>query len=162
LFSTRKVEKYNKKLFVFEFLDLFQGGFKTERERQLLVNFIKEHNKERNTFYVLEMDNKSMGMVSLKFNNINNNPTLDIDYLFVHNNYRKKKFEILGDKTISQFLLAFTIGVIAPKIKNLVKFRYISLYPDKQSKKLLQYYLKLIPNSFELKHNKESWILLKI
>ena len=162
MFSTRKVEKYDKKLFIFEFLELFQDGFKTERERQLLVSFIKEHNKDRNTFYVLEMDNKSMGMVSLKFNNINDNPTLDVDYLFVHKNYRKKKFKILDNKTISQFLLDFTIGIIAPKIKSLVKFKYISLYPDKQSKKLVKYYLKVIPHSFELKYNKESWILLKI
>jgi len=156
------VEKYDEKLAIYNFLNLFKDGFKTNREKELLVSFIKEHNKSKNTFYVLEMQNQSVGMVSLKFDNINTNPTLDIDYIFVHKDYRTKKFKILGNKKISQFLLDFVIKNIAPKIKSLVNFRYISLYPDKQNKKLIKYYLNLIPNSLLLQYKKESWILLKI
>jgi len=158
----KQVKQLNSKIIIPDFLNLFKDGFKTTREKELLVSFIKEHNKNKNTFYVLEMENKSVGMVSLKFDNINTNPTLDIDYIFVHKNYRTKEFEILGDKKISQFLLDFVIKNIAPKIKSLVNFRYISLYPDKQNKKLIKYYLNLIPNSLLLDYKKESWILLKI
>jgi len=160
LFS--KIEKYDKKLVIPEFLNLFNDGFKTNREKELLVNFIKEHNKSKNTFYVLEMNNKSVGMVSLKFDNINTNPTLDIDYIFVHKDYRKKSFKTLGNRKISLFLLDFVIKNIAPKIKDLVNFRYISLYPDKQNKKLIKYYLSLLPNSIDLTYKNETWIILKI
>ena len=114
------VEKYDKKLFIYTFLNLFKDGFKTNREKELLVSFIKEHNKSKNTFYCLK------------------------------------------NKKISQFLLDFVIKNIAPKIKSLVNFRYLSIYPDKQNKKLIKYYLNLIPNSLLLHYKKENWILLKI
>ena len=161
MFSKKKIEKYDEKIIIPEFLNLFHNGFKTDREKELLVYTIKEHNKNKNTFYVLKLDNKSVGMVSLKFNNISDNPTLDIDYLFVHKDYRKKSFKILQNKKISKFLLDFCLGIIAPQIKDLVNFRYISLYPDKQNKKLIKYYLSLLPNSLQLNYKNENWIILK-
>ena len=156
-----KIEKYDEKIIIPEFLNLFNNGFKTDREKELLVYTIKEHNKNKNTFYVLEINNKSVGMVSLKFDNISDNPTLDVDYLFVHKDYRKQTFKNLNNKRISQFLLDFVIKNIAPKIKDLVNFRYISLYPDKQNKKLIKYYLSLLPNSLQLSYKNENWIILK-
>ena len=158
----KQVKQLNSKIIIPDFLNLFKDGFKTNREKELLVSFIKEHNKSKNTFYVLEIENKSVGLICLKFDNINTNPTLDVEYLFVHKDYRKKSFACLKNKKISQFLLDFVIKNIAPKIKSLVNFRYLSIYPDKQNKKLIKYYLYLIPNSLLLHYKKENWILLKI
>ena len=101
MFSKKKIEKYDEKIIIPKFLNLFNNGFKTDREKELLVYTIKEHNKNKNTFYVLEMNHKSVGMVSLKFDNISDNPTLDVDYLFVHKDYRKQTFKNLNNKKIS-------------------------------------------------------------
>jgi len=158
-FSILKVEK---KVVVPTFLDYFQNQFKNERERELLLNLLKDCNNKKNTIYVLEIDDKKVGLVGITFERVMDSPVLSIDYLFVAKDYRKKTFKELGNIIISEFLLNFTVEEIIPKIQEYVMIRYLALYPDMQNEKLANYYLDLIPQSFKIKENKDIWILFKL
>jgi hypothetical protein len=158
-FSILKLEK---KVVIPTFLDYFKNQFNNERERELLLNLLKDCNNKKNTIYVLEIDKIKVGLIGITFERVMDSPVLSIDYLFIAKDYRKKFFEELGNMMASEFLLNFVVEEIVPKIQEYVMIRYLALYPDMQNEKLANYYLDLIPQSFKIKENKDIWILFKL
>jgi len=51
-----KILKFEKKVVIPAFLDFFQNQFENDRERELLLNLLKDCNNKKNTIYVLEID----------------------------------------------------------------------------------------------------------
>ena len=142
------------------FLDYFKNEFENEREKELLLNLLKDCNNKKSYIYLLKSDNKGIGCVGITFDRVIDNPVLSIEYLFVSKSYRKK--EIINNEKVSEFLIHFLYDEVIPKIKAHAPIRYLALYPDRQNEKLTNYYLKLIPKSFKIKEKKEIWILLKV
>jgi len=142
-------------------LKQFENQFKTNRERELLIEAIKSCNKKQSTLYIYYDKNKQpIALINLEFDKIQNLPVVSVGYLFVAKNYRKQT--IFKNITISQLLIFYTIKVIIPQIQNLIQVRHLALYPDQQNEKLTNHYLKIIPNSYKLKNKKEYWILFKV
>ena len=143
------------------FIKFFENEFLNNREYELLKKLINDTNKYKSTIYLLELDNKKVGLIGLSFDRISDSPVLSIDYIFVAKSYRKKRFKKIYNKRISEILIFYAID-LGKKIKDKIALRYLALYPDMQDENLVKYYLSLLPNSFKLKENKETWILLKI
>jgi len=157
-----KILKFENKIVIPTFLDFFSNQFENDRERELLLNLLKDCNNKKNTIYLLEIDNIKVGLVGVTFERVIDSPVLSIDYLFVAKDYRKKSFDILDNKKISEYLISFCIEFLSKEISEYVNIRYLALYPDMQNEKLTNYYLNLIPNSFKIKENRDIWILFKL
>lgn len=151
-----KFQRLNK-----AYLSYFENEFENNREYELLKKLISDSSKNRSTIYVLEIDNKRVGILGLTFDRLSDSPVLSIDYLFVIKSLRGKTFEEMFNKKISEFMILYSLD-IAKKINEVVAVRYLALYPDMQDENLTNYYLSLLPNSFKLKENNETWILLKV
>ena len=149
-----------EKVVIPTFLSYFNGEFQNDRERELLLNLIKDCNNRKSFIYLLKDDKKGIGCIGITFERVMDSPVLSIDYLFVAKSYRKK--EIINNKKVSEFLISFLLDDLIPKIKEHAPIRYLALYPDMQNETLINYYLKLISNSFKIKENKDVWILLKV
>ena len=152
--------KFEKKIVIPNFLDDFKNQFENDRERELLLNLLKDCNNKKNTIYVLEIDNKKVGLVGITFERVMDSPVLSIDYIFVAKEYRKKN--IISELKVSKFLISFITEKIIPKIQEVAMIRYLALYPDMGNEKLTNYYLNLIPQSFKIKEKKDVWILFKL
>jgi len=148
------------KVVIPNFLDYFRDEFDNDRERELLLNLLKDCNNKKSTIYLLKDDEKGIGFVGTTFERVMDSPVLSVDYLFVAKSYRKKR--IINDKKVSEFLISFLLDNVIPLIKKGSIVRYLALYPDMGNEKLTNYYLKLISNSFKIKEKKDIWILLKI
>ena len=151
-----KYQKLNK-----SFLDYYKNEFVNNREYELLKKLIVDTNKYKNTVYVLEIDDKKVGVIGLTFDRVADSSVLSIDYLFVANSFRSKIFKGLYNKKISEIMLLYSLE-IAKKIKKFLTVRYLAIYPDMQNQKLANYYLSLLADAFKLNENKETWILLKV
>jgi len=152
--------KFEKKIVIPNFIDDFKNQFENDRERELLLNLLKDCNNKKNTIYVLEIDNKKVGLVGITFERVMDSPVLSIDYIFVAKEYRKKN--IISELKVSKFLISFITEKIIPKIQEVAMIRYLALYPDMGNEKLTNYYLNLIPQSFKIKEKKDVWILFKL
>jgi len=155
-----KILKFERKVVIPTFLDFFKNQFENDRERELLLNLLKDCNNKKNTIYVLEIDKIKVGVIGITFERVMDSPVLSIDYLFVAKDYRKKI--IAKNYKASQILISFILDNIVPIIQEVAMIRYLALYPDMQNEKLVNYYLNLIPQSFKIKENKDIWILFKL
>jgi len=155
-----KILKFEKKVVIPTFLDFFINQFENDRERELLLNLLKDCNNKKNTIYVLEINKIKVGLIGITFERVMDSPVLSIDYLFVAKDYRKKI--IAKNYKASQILISFILDKIIPTIQEVAMIRYLALYPDMQNEKLANYYLNLIPQSFKIKENKDIWILFKL
>ena len=68
-------------------------------------------------------------------------PVIQVDYLFVDYKYRKVYIDEL-EGTISNYLLLFAMNV-AENVKETIGLKYLALYPDAQSEKLISHYKEM-------------------
>jgi hypothetical protein len=149
-----KIYGYTKKLF-----DSFQfhtSPIRAERERSLLKASFKQVEKSKSVAYLLKFNDISLGFIALSVTSVNEFPSLQIDYLFVSNQYRKEKLSYLEDNTVSEYLIILSTH-IANEIKEKVGLKYLVLYPDQQNKNLIARYKKI---GFKVL-NKE-WMFIKL
>jgi hypothetical protein len=128
---------------------------RAERERGLLVETIKLVQKEKTVLYLLEQDEKPLGMVALSASSIDDSPVIQIDFLFVDYQYRKIILEN-SNTTIAKYLILFAIQ-LSEKIKQEIGLRHLVLYPDAQSDKLINYYKEM---GFEQLN--KYWLFIKL
>jgi len=81
-----------------------------------------------------------------------------IDKIWILNQF-KNQFKTKRDR---ELLIFYTIKFIITQIQNFIQIKHLALYPDQQNEKLINHYLKIIPNSYKLKDKKEFWILMKV
>ena len=134
--------------------------FKNDRERELLIEAIKNCNNKKSTLYIYYDENqKPIALINLEFDKVYELPIVSVGYLFVAKDYRKQKIKYF---TLSQLLIFYTIKVIIPQIQNLIQFSHLGLYPDQQNENLINHYLNIIPNSYKIKDKKDIWIFIKV
>lgn len=128
---------------------------RANRERGLLEETIKFVQKKKTMIYILKLNDIYLGLISLSASSIDDAPVVQIDYLFVDFNYRKLFIEELND-TVSDYLIIFSME-IAQNIQQSIGLKYLALYPDAQSKTLINHYKNMGFNVL----NKE-WLFIKV
>lgn len=125
------------------------------RERGLLQEIIKLTQKNKTILYLLKKDNTILGLIALSASSIDEIPAIQVDYLFVDFRYRRQELKEIKF-TISKYLLAFGIDT-AENIKQTIGLKYLALYPDAQSDKLVSHYKDM---GFSVLN--KYWLIIKL
>lgn len=126
----------------------------SNREELFIKNVCTRISKSKSVLYVLEFEEKIIGLIALSATSITDQPSIQIDYIFVSNSFRNKNLEILNDFKPFRYLINLAISLAEDMSKKL-GLRYIVLSPDNDD--LKDKYIKV---GFK-KLNKE-WMFFKI
>ena len=151
--DSKNINSYKVKLL--QSLTYHSNINRATRERGLLEETIKLVQKNKTILYILQKNNIFLGLVALSASSIDDAPVVQIDYLFVDFKYRKLFINSINN-TVSKYLILFSIK-IADDIKKTIGLKYLALYPDAQSKILINHYKN---KGFKVL-NKE-WLFIKI
>lgn len=124
------------------------------REELFIKDVCTRVSKSKSVLYVLEFEEKIIGLIALSATSITDQPSIQIDYIFVSNSFRNKNLEILNDFKPFRYLINLAISLAEDMSKKL-GLRYIVLSPDNDD--LKDKYIKVC---FK-KLNKE-WMFFKI
>ena len=124
------------------------------REELFIKDVCTRVSKSKSVLYVLEFEEKIIGLIALSATSITDQPSIQIDYIFVSNSFRNKNLEILNDFKPFRYLINLAISLAEDMSKKL-GLRYIVLSPDNDD--LKDKYVKV---GFK-KLNKE-WMFFKI
>ena len=126
----------------------------SNREELFIKDVCTRVSKSKSVLYVLEFEEKIIGLIALSATSITDQPSIQIDYIFVSNSFRNKNLEILNDFKPFRYLINLAIS-LAEDISKKLGLRYIVLSPDNDD--LKDKYAKV---GFK-KLNKE-WMFFKI
>lgn len=126
----------------------------SNREELFIKDVCTRVSKSKSVLYVLEFEEKIIGLIALSATSITDQPSIQIDYIFVSNSFRNKNLEILNDFKPFRYLINLAISLAEDMSKKL-GLRYIVLSPDNDD--LKDKYAKV---GFK-KLNKE-WMFFKI
>ena len=126
----------------------------SNREGLFIKDVCTRVSKSKSVLYVLEFEEKIIGLIALSATSITDQPSIQIDYIFVSNSFRNKNLEILNDFKPFRYLINLAISLAEDMSKKL-GLRYIVLSPDNDD--LKDKYVKV---GFK-KLNKE-WMFFKI
>ena len=126
----------------------------SNREELFIKDVCTRVSKSKSVLYVLEYEEKIIGLIALSATSITDQPSIQIDYIFVSNSFRNKNLEILNDFKPFRYLINLAIS-LAEDISKKLGLRYIVLSPDNDD--LKDKYIKV---GFK-KLNKE-WMFFKI
>ena len=126
----------------------------SNREELFIKDVCTRVSKSKSVLYVLEYEEKIIGLIALSATSITDQPSIQIDYIFVSNSFRNKNLEILNDFKPFRYLINLAIS-LAEDISKKLGLRYIVLSPDNDD--LKDKYVKV---GFK-KLNKE-WMFFKI
>lgn len=124
------------------------------REELFIKDVCTRVSKSKSVLYVLEFEEKIIGLIALSATSITDQPSIQIDYIFVSNSFRNTNLEILNDFKPFRYLINLAISLTEDMSKKL-GLRYIVLSPDNDD--LKDKYVKV---GFK-KLNKE-WMFFKI
>ena len=126
----------------------------SNREELFIKDVCTRVSKSKSVLYILEFEEKIIGLIALSATSITDQPSIQIDYIFVSNSFRNKNLEILNDFKPFRYLINLAISLAEDMSKKL-GLRYIVLSPDNDD--LKDKYVKV---GFK-KLNKE-WMFFKI
>ena len=124
------------------------------REELFIKDVCIRVSKSKSVLYVLEFEEKIIGLIALSATSITDQPSIQTDYIFVSNSFRNKNLEILNNFKPFRYLINLAISLAEDMSKKL-GLRYIVLSPDNDD--LKDKYIKV---GFK-KLNKE-WMFFKI
>ena len=99
------------------------------REELFIKDVCTRVSKSKSVLYVLEFEEKIIGLIALSATSITDQPSIQIDYIFVSNSFRNKNLEILNDFKPFRYLINLAISLAEDMSKKL-GLRYIVLSPD--------------------------------
>ena len=126
----------------------------SNREELFIKDVCTRVSKSKSVLYVLEFEEKIIGLIALSATSITDQPSIQIDYIFVNNSFRNKNLEILNDFKPFRYLINLAISLAEDMSKKL-GLRYIVLSPD--SDNLKEKYL-----SVGFKKLNKDWMFFKI
>ena len=148
---------YNLDLQILENLSLSQNIEEEMRERIFIKDICKRVKKSKTVLYVLRNNSIIIGLVAISAtSSINEQPSIQIDYIFISNNYRGKNLEVLENNKPFRYLIEFVIDVVK-RLQSEVGLRYIILSPDNDD--LKDKYNNL---GFQKLDKSVEWMYLKI
>jgi hypothetical protein len=87
---------YNLDLEILENLSLSPNIEEARRERIFIKDVCKKVKKSKTVLYTLKNDTIIIGLVAISVtSSINEQPSIQIDYIFINSDYRGKNLEIL-------------------------------------------------------------------
>ena len=148
---------YNLDLEILQNLSLSQNIEEETRERIFIKDICKKVKKSKTVLYLLKSNTIIIGLVAISVtSSINEQPSIQIDYIFINNDYRGKNLEILENTKPFRYLIEFVIDV-AKRLQSEVGLRYIVLSPDNDD--LKEKYNNL---GFQKLAKSMEWMYLKI
>ena len=126
----------------------------SQRENLFIKDICKRIEKSKTVLYTLEINEDIIGLVALSATSIQDQPSLQIDYIFVNDVYRGVEIQELDNLKPFRYLIEFSIN-LAKEIKLSIGLRYLVLSPD--TDELKHKYEKV---SFQPLNN--DWMYLKI
>ena len=157
-----ELKKYNSKNSSYQFhvkilsdVELSTNSEQAQRETVFIKDICNRVLKASTVIYTLQNQGKTLGFIALSVSSIDSFPSLQVDYLFVSNQYRGLVLEELEETKTSIYLIEFAIE-IAKEIQEKVGLRYLVLLPDDER---LQKVYKDI--GFE-KFPKKDWMFFKL
>ena len=145
---------YNLYISILKKLQFSDDVQQSNREELFIKDVCIRVSKSKSVLYVLEFEEKIIGLIALSATSITDQPAIQIDYIFVSNSFRNKNLEILNDFKPFRYLINLAISLAEDMSKKL-GLRYIVLSPDNDD--LKDKYIKVC---FK-KLNKE-WMFFKI
>lgn len=145
---------YNLYISILKKLQFSDDVQQSNREELFIKDVCTRVSKSKSVLYVLEFEEKIIGLIALSATSITDQPAIQIDYIFVSNSFRNKNLEILNDFKPFRYLINLAISLAEDMSKKL-GLRYIVLSPDNDD--LKDKYVKV---GFK-KLNKE-WMFFKI
>ena len=145
---------YNLYISILKKLQFSDDIQQSNREELFIKDVCTRVSKSKSVSYVLEFEEKIIGLIALSATSITDQPSIQIDYIFVSNSFRNKNLEILNDFKPFRYLINLAIS-LAEDISKKLGLRYIVLSPDNDD--LKDKYVKV---GFK-KLNKE-WMFFKI
>lgn len=145
---------YNLYISILKKLQFSDDVQQSNREELFIKDVCIRVSKSKSVLYVLEFEEKIIGLIALSATSITDQPSIQIDYIFVSNSFRNKNLEILNDFKPFRYLINLAISLAEDMSKKL-GLRYIVLSPDNDD--LKDKYVKV---GFK-KLNKE-WMFFKI
>ena len=124
------------------------------REELFIKDVCTRVSKSKSVLYVLEFEEKIIGLIALSATSITDQPSIQIDYIFVSNSFRNKNLEILNDFKPFRYLINLAISLAEDMSKKL-GLRYIVLSPDNDN--LKEKYLRV-----GFKKLNKDWMFFKI
>lgn len=124
------------------------------REELFIKDVCTRVSKSKSVLYVLEFEEKIIGLISLSATSITDQPSVQIDYIFVSQSFRSQTLEILNELRPFRYLINLAISLAEDMSKKL-GLRYIVLSPDNDN--LKEKYL-----SVGFKKLNKDWMFFKI
>lgn len=148
---------YNLDLEILQNLSLSQNIEEKTRERIFIKDICKKVKKSKTVLYLLKNNTIVIGLVAISVtSSINEQPSMQIDYIFINSDYRGKNLEILENTKPFRYLIEFVINV-AKRLQSKVGLRYIVLSPDNDD--LKEKYNNL---GFQKLAKSIEWMYLKV
>lgn len=126
----------------------------SSREELFIKDVCTRVSKSKSVLYVLEFEEKIIGLIALSATSITDQPSIQIDYIFVSNSFKNKNLEILNDFKPFRYLINLAISLAEDMSKRL-GLRYIVLSPDNDD--LKEKYLNV-----GFKKLNKNWMFFKI
>lgn len=124
------------------------------REILFIEDICKRVKKSKSVLYVLQNKNNTIGLIALSVTSIEEQPSLQIDYILVNKEYQGKKLEILDDCKPFRYLIKLAL-IIAEKTSREIGLGYIVLSPDNDN-------LQAKYSKVGFKQFSKDWMYLKI
>ena len=91
----------------------------SNREELFIKDVCTRVSKSKSVLYVLEFEEKIIGLIALSATSITDQPSIQIDYIFVSNSFRNKNLEILNDFKPFRYLINLAISLAEDMSKKL-------------------------------------------
>ena len=126
----------------------------SNREELFIKDVCTRVSKSKSVLYVLEFEEKIIGLIALSASSVTDQPSVQIDYIFVSNPFRNKNLEILNNLKPFRYLINLAIS-LADDMSKRLGLRYIVLSPDNDD--LKEKYLNV-----GFKKLNKNWMFFKI
>ncbi|AXX90439.1 hypothetical protein CKA55_11580 [Arcobacter suis] len=145
---------YNLYTTIFRKLKFSDDIQQANREELFIKDICIRISKSKSVLYVLDSGEEIIGLVVLSASSVTDQPSVQIDYIFVSQSFRSQNLEILNNLKPFRYLINLAISIAEDMSKKL-GLRYIVLSPD--SDNLKEKYL-----SVGFKKLNKSWMFFKI
>jgi len=145
---------YNLAIKLLDKLTLSDNITALNRETFFIKDICKRIQKSKTVLYTLENDEDIIGLISLSVTSINEQPSLQIDYILVNKPYQGQILEDINHSKPFRYLIKLAITT-AKNIAIYAGLRYIVLSPDNDDIKV-----KYKQVGFEVLH--DDWMYLKV
>lgn len=145
---------YNLYAIILKKLQFSDDIQQSNREELFVKDIYNRVSKSKSVLYVLESEEKIIGLIALSATSVIDQPSMQIDYIFVSQSFRSKNLSILNENKPFRYLINLVIS-LAEEMTKKIGLRYIVLSPDNDN--LKEKYL-----SVSFKKLNKDWMFLKI